>query len=60
MGNRSRIIRGMAQPLVAAVLATTTVAAQRAMPPTRSHHPGIPYQPPAALAAIVAAIDSAR
>ena len=32
-------------------IATTTIVAQRATPPTRSHHPDIPYQSPTSLGA---------
>lgn len=42
----------MTMRLVALILAASTVTlAQRAVPPTRSHHPDIPYQSPTSLGA---------
>ena len=37
--------------IAAAILSTTLLGQQRAVPPTRSHHPDIPYQSPTSLGA---------
>lgn len=51
-------MRGMTLPrsaarlsLLIAIVSTTIVAQQRPVPPTRSHHPDIPYQSPTSLGA---------
>jgi CubicO group peptidase (beta-lactamase class C family) len=49
--NPLRLIGSVARPLVFALVAATTVVAQRAIPPARSHHPDIPYQSPTSLGA---------
>jgi CubicO group peptidase (beta-lactamase class C family) len=41
----------IARQLILLLVASTFVVAQRAVPPTRSHHPDIPYQSPATLGA---------
>ena len=48
------LVRRFASPLMLAVVASTSLVAQqlpRAVPPTRSHHPDIPYQSPTSLGA---------
>ncbi len=48
------LVRRFASPLMLAAVASTALVAQqppRAVPPTRSHHPDIPYQSPTSLGA---------
>jgi CubicO group peptidase (beta-lactamase class C family) len=47
----NRFIGRIARALVLLVVASTAAVAQRAVPPTRSHHPDIPYQSPTTLGA---------
>ena len=46
-----RFAPGIARPFILVVMAATAMAAQRAVPPTRSHHPDVPYQSPTSLGA---------
>src|SRR5687767_2950061 len=46
------LVRRAASPLILAAFVSAALAAQqRAVPPTRSHHPDIPYQSPTSLGA---------
>src|SRR5688572_30349107 len=47
------LVRRIARPLLLSVVASAALAAQqqRAVPPTRSHHPDSPYQSPTSLGA---------
>ena len=47
------LVRRFARPLILTAVASTALAAQqqRVVPPTRSHHPDVPYQSPTSLGA---------
>jgi CubicO group peptidase (beta-lactamase class C family) len=46
-----RFVANIARPLVFVLIVATAAMAQRVPPPTRSHHPDIPYQSPTTLGA---------
>ncbi|MCA1585394.1 MAG: beta-lactamase family protein [Acidobacteria bacterium] len=46
-----RLASTIVRPLAWMLIASTTAVAQRPLPPTRSHHPDVPYQSPTRLGA---------